>query len=310
MAGQLGDAKRETLAALEIAPSFERAQDLLLKIITAQPAGAGGAAVTRSAALVMAGLIAGLLLVEPARLSQAIAQVPTLQDERFAGLQWTFVRIRYSAFTVDNRYRLDYWGEPWAIDAPAAEQNLSRRLRTATAIEVNDPIVLTLDDPKLWDHGWLYIVEPGNMRLRDDEVSILREFLLRGGTRHVRRFPRSVRMGQLREARCAASSPTARSSISSRRIRSIPRFYSINAYPQTPGLGSFFAGRTWEKGGFVARLRAILDDRGRPMVLANWNTDMGDGVEWSNAEEYPGYIKYTAEAYRMFINEIIYSLTH
>ena len=43
MAGQLGDAKRETLAALEIAPSFERAQDLLLKIISAQPAGAGGA---------------------------------------------------------------------------------------------------------------------------------------------------------------------------------------------------------------------------------------------------------------------------
>jgi cellulose synthase operon protein C len=31
--GQLADAKRETLAALEIAPSFERAQDLLLKIV-------------------------------------------------------------------------------------------------------------------------------------------------------------------------------------------------------------------------------------------------------------------------------------
>jgi tetratricopeptide (TPR) repeat protein len=43
LAGQLGDAKRETLAALEIAPAFERAQDLLLKIISAQPAEAGGA---------------------------------------------------------------------------------------------------------------------------------------------------------------------------------------------------------------------------------------------------------------------------
>ena len=43
LAGQLGDAKRETLAALEIAPSFERAQDLLLKIVSAQPPGAGGA---------------------------------------------------------------------------------------------------------------------------------------------------------------------------------------------------------------------------------------------------------------------------
>jgi tetratricopeptide (TPR) repeat protein len=42
MAGQFADAKRETLAALEIAPAFERAQDLLLKIITAQPGGAGG----------------------------------------------------------------------------------------------------------------------------------------------------------------------------------------------------------------------------------------------------------------------------
>jgi tetratricopeptide (TPR) repeat protein len=43
LAGQFGDAKREALAALEIAPAFERAQDLLLKIINAQPAPAGGA---------------------------------------------------------------------------------------------------------------------------------------------------------------------------------------------------------------------------------------------------------------------------
>ena len=141
-----------------------------------------GRGVRRPAALLLSSLLAGVLLLEPMRLADAIAQVPSLQDARFAGLQWTFVRIRYSAFTVDNRYRLDYWGEPWAIDAPAAEQNLSRRLRTATSIEVNDPIVLQLDDPKLWDHAWVYFVEPGNLRLRDDEVSILREFLLRGGT--------------------------------------------------------------------------------------------------------------------------------
>jgi hypothetical protein len=46
-----------------------------------------------------------------------------------AGLQWTFVRVKYSAQLTRN-YRFDYWGEPWAIDAPAAEQNLSRRPRT------------------------------------------------------------------------------------------------------------------------------------------------------------------------------------
>ena len=42
MAGQLADAKRQALAALEIAPSFERAQDLLLKIVEGQPRAPGG----------------------------------------------------------------------------------------------------------------------------------------------------------------------------------------------------------------------------------------------------------------------------
>ena len=60
----------------------------------------------------------------------------------------------------------------------------------------------------------------------------------------------------------------------------------------------------------VPHLRTILDDAGRPMVFINWNTDMGDGWEWSNVEEYPGYLKYTSMAYRMAINEIFYSLTH
>ncbi|OFW03895.1 MAG: hypothetical protein A3I61_07585 [Acidobacteria bacterium RIFCSPLOWO2_02_FULL_68_18] len=260
-------------------------------------------------ALPVSALLAGLLLVGPLRLTEAIAQVRQLQDQRFAGLQWTFVRIRYSAFTVDNRYRLDYWGEPWAIDAPAAEQNLSRRLRTATAIEVNDPIVLTLEDPKLWDYAWIYLVEPGNLRLKEEEVPILREFLLRGGTATFDDFHGPYEWDNFAKE--------MRRVFPDREIVDLEpphpvfsSFYTIAAYPQVAGLGSFFAGRTWEKGGFVARLRSILDDRGRPMVLANWNTDMGDGVEWSNAEEYPGYIKHTGEAYRMFINEIIYSLTH
>ena len=54
----------------------------------------------------------------------------------------------------------------------------------------------------------------------------------------------------------------------------------------------------------------ILDDSGRPMLFINFNTDMADGWEWSNVQEYPGYIKFTAMAYQMGINEIVYALTH
>jgi hypothetical protein len=230
-------------------------------------------------------------------------------DARLAGLQWTFARVRYESWTVPPDRRFDVFDEPWTIDYPVAEQNLSRRVRSVTAIQVNDPVVVTLEDPDLWNQPWLYIVEPGTMRLKDAEVANLREFLLRGGTVTFDDFHGPIEWENLeRELRRV---------FPDRRIVDLPMshpifrcFYQIDEYPQTPGLGSFLQGRTWEKGGFEARLRAIEDDHGRAMVLINWNTDMGDGWEWSNAAEYPGYAAYTAKAYRMQINAIVYALTH
>ena len=109
--------------------------------------------------------------------------MPALPNDRLAGLQWTFARIRYHSWSEEGRPpRMSYWEDPWAIDAPAAEQNLSRRIKSVTAIEVGDPIVLELDDERLWQHPWIYIVEPSNLQLREHEVGIMREFLLRGGT--------------------------------------------------------------------------------------------------------------------------------
>jgi hypothetical protein len=262
----------------------------------------GRVAVVPLVALVLAAHAIGT----PIDARQAPAQGPP--SGHLAGLQWTFVRIKYSAQLTRN-YRFDYWGEPWAIDAPAAEQNLSRRLKTVSSIEVGDPIVLTLEDPTLWQYPWIYFVEPGNLRLKDEEVPILREFLLRGGTATFDDFHGPYEWDNLVQE--------LQRVFPDRRIVDLPPshpiftcFYKIDSYPQIPGLGSFLSGRTWEKGGFTAALRAVLDDRGRPMVLINWNTDMGDGWEWSNAEEYPGYLRNTREAYRMAINEIVYALTH
>ena len=238
-------------------------------------------------------------------------QAPLEADTgRFAGLQWTFVRIRYTAWTGSRgRFGGSMYDEPWAIDYSAAEQNLTRRIRSVTAIDAAEPIVLQIEDPRLFLYPWLYIVEPGNLRLKDTEVPILREFLLRGGTLTFDDFHGPVEWSNVeRELKRVFPDRAIVELTPDHPIYSC--FYKLDAFPQTPGLGSFLSGRTWEKGGFVAHLRAILDDSGRPMVLINWNTDMGDGVEWSNAAEYPGYVKYTADAYRMMINEIIYSLTH
>jgi hypothetical protein len=222
--------------------------------------------------------------------------VPAAPDPRFAGLQWGFVRIHYTAWTFPPRRGLSPYDEPWYIDAPAAEWNLSRRLRTATAIQVNDPIDLRIEDPELFNHPWIYIVEGGNLRLTEREVPILREYLLRGGTLTFDDFHGPIEWANV-ERELERVFPD-------RRIIDLPKdhpvfsaFYKMpDGFPQTPGLGSFLQGRTWEKGGYVAHLRAIEDDAGRAMVLINWNVDMGDGWEWSNAADYPGYVKYTAMA--------------
>jgi uncharacterized protein DUF4159 len=237
------------------------------------------------------------------------AQLPDQGDDRLAGLQWRFVRIKYHFSTENTGFAQDFYGEPWYIDAPAAEQNLSRRVKTATTIEVLDPIVMALDDPRLFANPWIYFVEPGNLKMTDSDVSTLREFLLRGGTATFDDFHGPIEWDNL--------ASELKRVFPDRQIVDFPKdhpvfssFYKLDGYPQVAGLGSFMAGRSWEKGGYVSHLRTILDDSGRPMLYINWNTDMGDGWEWSNAEEYPGYIKYTSLAYRMGINEIVYALTH
>jgi hypothetical protein len=159
------------------------------------------------------------------------------------------VRVKYHANSIaGRRFRMQYWGEPWATDGPAADQNLTRRVRSATSIEVGDPIVLTLEDPTLFQHPWIYFVEPGNLELTDPELPILREFLLRAARRRSTistgrtsgsRWPRS-------SSACFRTGPSWKWSA---RTRFTPVSTSWTGFPQIPGLGSFLNGRTWEKGG-------------------------------------------------------------
>ena len=48
----------------------------------------------------------------------AAGQIPVVDGNKFAGLKWTFVRIKYGSYESEGASRLAYWDEPWAIDAP------------------------------------------------------------------------------------------------------------------------------------------------------------------------------------------------
>src|SRR5260221_7910162 len=97
---------------------------------------------TRTRCVIALWAIAGLLAPAPTVQSVADAQLTNPADDRLAGLQWRFVRIRYHFHTENAGRAPEFYGEPWYIDAPAAEQNLTRRVKAATAIEVAEPIVI------------------------------------------------------------------------------------------------------------------------------------------------------------------------
>ncbi len=153
--GKTADAKKQTLAALEIAPSYTPRAGAV--------AGAGGGeeVIGRGApprAVRLAVTFTALILLPLAAGRSGLtsfkthvhAQLSNAPDDRYAGLQWRFVRIKYHYVTEGTATPQEFAGEPWFIDGPAAEQNLSRRVKTATAIQVEDPIVIALDDPRLF----------------------------------------------------------------------------------------------------------------------------------------------------------------
>src|SRR2546421_2078207 len=96
---------------------------------------------------------------------------------------FTFVRIKYK---VDGRYQFGRTpGGPefrWLIDAPDSDLNFSFRLQQMTSIKVNpNGLFLELTDKELFDYPFIYIVEPGRLTFTDEEVPILRRYLLNGG---------------------------------------------------------------------------------------------------------------------------------
>ena len=88
-------------------------------------------------------------------------------------------------------------------------------------------------------------------------------------------------------------------------------FFDIDEIAQVPGRMV-----TWDFGGFMKlddpsyppEVYAILDDDGRVMMVANYNTDLGDGWEHTFYKGYP--TKATNDAYKIGINFLMYAFSH
>jgi len=226
------------------------------------------------------------------------------------GDEFTFLRVRYKSGGVNFQHR-NYFGprwESWTVDYPGAEENFMRGLENWTTINVAEKAVaLSLLETEFFRYPFAYIVEVGYMQISQPEADTLAEWLNRGGFLMVDDFHGPFEwqnfVNQIHKV------------FPDKHIVDIPMthpifhcFYDFEKLVQVPGLGSWLNGRTHEKGGVNQRCMGITDENGRLMVLVIRNMDMGDAWEHTYDPRYPS--EYSAIAYKLGINFIIYALTH
>ena len=193
-------------------------------------------------------------------------------------------------------------------DWPESDMHFIRGVRRLTAVDIEDGSrAIRLTDEQLFDRPWIYALEVGTWILTDDEISSLREYLLRGGFLVVDDFHGSYQWSGF--LRSMSKVFPDRPIVEIEDGNSILNLhFDVDKSKPIPGIMALRYGVTYEHDGYTPSRRGIYDDDGRLMVIINFNVDLGDAWEMADEPWYPE--QYTALAYRFGVNFVLYAMTH
>jgi hypothetical protein len=233
--------------------------------------------------------------------------------------EFHFIRVEYTDLPQFHRG----WGYSsrdgmgsgwWLVDWPAAENHFTAGISRLTRIETGDPRHLRLTDDRLFDYPWVYVTQAGWWGLSDAETARLREYLLRGGFLVTDDFwgPEQWEIFRQTMARVLPGTPISDIDESDSVMHVL---YDIQEKDRTfiPGSRHLRRGAgggvvVMQPPGTQPAWRAMNDSKGRMVVAANFNTDVGDAWEFADVPYYPEAM--TRLAYRYGVNYIIYAMTH
>lgn len=285
--------------------------------------------VLRAVPVVLASLFAGLLATrgrEPAGGAGAggagaaaapagaapagVAGARGAEDPAFADDVFTFVRIRYRSW---RRGR----GGGWHTDYPDSDWNFSYRLGQLTSLRVHpEGKILELTDDELFDHPFVYLIEPGRLAFSEEEVKALRRYLLNGGFIMVDDFWGDDEWDNFygEWKRVFPDREAVELPLDHEVFHCV---YDLREKPQVPSIDAARAGRRWgityeprSSDTSQPSYKGVFDDEGRMMAIICHNTDLGDGWEKEGEDEW--YFREFSEkkAYPLGINIVVYAMTH
>jgi hypothetical protein len=236
---------------------------------------------------------------------------------------FTFTRGAYDSEGGYGDAFYQYDGRVWArweTDYPEADENFSARFEQLTAVNVaKHAMKRTFDAKDVGDLPLLYVADPGWMVLNKKERDGLRDYLLKGGMLWVDDFWGDSEWEQF-EQRMREVLPEVQWHEMEPQHPIFHTVFDMNVMPQIPALP--FAGR----GGGTAEppdqhkygsygstntphMRGWFDEAGRLMIVATFNTDLGDGFEREAFGEWY-FETFSTKAYMLGTNIVIYALTH
>ena len=212
--------------------------------------------------------------------------------------RFTFFRVRFEPSFGGGRGFGRRTDKKWDHDTPRAERHLMKILEEITVLrpKMDCGAVYAFGEPESFKYPIAYVSEPGFWTMDETELKGIRDYVNKGGfiifddfyNEHWYNF----------EERWREAFPDLQ-------LQEIPKthalfdaFYDIRAsqLPESRGQGKWFG--AYEDN----------DPNKRLIVVANWNADLGELMEFSDEGFVP--IDISNEAYKIMVNYLIYAMTH
>ena len=268
--------------------------------------------------LLAAGLIASLTLVHalprPFRSytpGEGWASDAPLPPDYQNKTEFVLGRLMYtSGFRGGGRFGGSGGGGNWTIDYPRGDRTFAMAIRRLTRVDVRsvEQPVNPDDGDDIFYWPYLHVSMPTAWSFSDEQAKKIREYLMRGGfmvcdsffgTEEWAGFERGIRqIFPDREIVDLADNEGI--------------FHIAYDLKEKYQVGNYRAlmrnGFAYRGDGSIPHWRAIRDDKGRVMVMMNFNHDLGDSWQLADNPEYPE--KFSSLGIRLGVNYVVYSMTH